>query len=266
MGGNGNKKSTGFKMGMRWGWSGFVLAFKAPLFYLAGLVMLAVAIALSIAWRPAAIPAMLACVSGIACAGAAARALSARLPGQRAPWGAWIEPWRRASRIRHLARLAVSVVFFLAMAIASQWFTRSMYAQSNPVEAFSSWEARGAWLALCYALLVWLMASAGPARGLKGSLSALGRIVAAPFALAGFALFWFVVLALSDALLSYAVVSLVQADAGGQGSGIMGMSALIIFVTLAASAPALAMSAGLAGAYFDERPEETTNAIEEAKE
>lgn len=245
-------KKPGFMKGARWGMAGLGWAARKPFFCAVGLALLLATLGLSWLVPLGGYPAAVAVVSGIACAGAAGRALALAPPGSKAPWRSWLEPWSAGRRAWHVGRLCASLGAFMAVGMCSLQFTALVYKELDPVAGMTGWPSRGFSVALCYVLLVWLVASAAPVRGARESMASVGRVLAAPMALLGFAAFWFVFLALTDTLLSYAILLAVE-SAAGEGAKIPanGLAPLVAFATMLASAPALAMSAGLASLDLD---------------
>lgn len=232
------------------------LALRRPIYFGFGWVCLGVA-ALGMAASPreaVALAVALAVVSGIACAGSAARAQALAGRGAKAPWSAWFGPWAKGARLAHAARLGVGAAAMAALALGAQLGQAALLGAwgGEPAAGFALF----VWGLGMWSCLLWALAMAAPVGSWAAWGRLAGRALGAPMALVGLCLFWGLWIALADVCLAAVLVQAVESGGARATMEVRAsMGALAALVSLALSAPMMAMSAGLASVELaDELP------------
>lgn len=256
------KNVLGFKAGWGWGKAALGMALRRPIYFgLAHLLLLAtlglIASVGSVAgpdsiWSySVTIMGFVAMVSGIACCASAAREQALCGARRKAPWSAWIAPWRGDWRVgaSAVARSVAGMALILCLGALVQWI-QTVRGAGSVEWLVKSWESRALSMATIYTVGLWSVAMAMPAWSVKKMARGLGIMASSPMSMLGLAVFWMLWLAISEIVFIYAINQLMmdQLSFAVAKQSLMG---LIVLFVAGMSLPAMAMSAGLASLGLD---------------
>lgn len=256
------KNVLGFKAGWGWGKAALGMALRRPLYFGLAHFLLVATLGL-IAWvgsvagpdsiwsYATTIVGILAIVSGILSCANAAREQALCGAHRKAPWSAWLAPWRGPWRVAAgtMARCVAGLAILLCVGALVQWVQTERGGGS--VEwLVKSWESRALSMATIYAVGLWLVAMAMPGWGPKKMARGLGIMASSPMSMLGLAVFWMIWVAISEVVFIYAINQMLM-DQSSFALARQSLMGLIVLVVAGFSMPAMAMSTGLASLALD---------------